>query len=356
MTDSIPNGADLAAALARKQAEFDVLLRASWEVNSTLDLDEIYDIALRRMDDLFDFHHVVILLLEDDGEVWLGKHQLLARPAAIKLIRPEITRGAGHARLVRRFQREAQVTANLCSPHTVQLYDFGVSESGDFFYVMEFLHGMDLKAMVERFGPLPPERLVALLQQVCLSLAEAHDHDLVHRDIKPANLFVTRLGPEFDYLKVLDFGMVKGEIAEDSSQLSMQGVVHGTPAFIAPELVLGEAAVDGRADLYSLGCAAYWLLTGALVFDANTPTGIMLQHVQTPPRPPSQIAEHQIPAALEALILRCLEKQPERRPASALGLLAELDAIRFDPPWTQERARQWWQRHVPEAATLTRAT
>ncbi len=282
------------------------------------------------------------------GEVWLGKHQLLARPAAIKLIRAEISGGPEHERLVQRFRREAQVTANLRSAHTVELYDFGISESGSFYYVMQYLVGMDLKAMVDRFGPLPPERVVMLLAQACLSLSEAHDNGLVHRDIKPANLFVTRLGPEYDYLKVLDFGMVKGEAGDEAGQLTAQGVVHGTPAFIAPELVL-DTDVDGRADLYSLGCAAHWLLTGAPVFAAKNATALLVAHVQTPPRPPSATAEQIIPPELDALVLRCLQKSPQARPASALELWEELQRIPVATPWTQERARRWWQQHAPES-------
>ncbi|HZM17400.1 MAG TPA: sigma 54-interacting transcriptional regulator [Candidatus Krumholzibacteria bacterium] len=282
------------------------------------------------------------------GEVWLGKHQLLARPAAIKLIRPDMSSAAGPDRLTERFRREAQVTANLRSSHTVELYDFGVSDSGTFYYVMELLHGMDLKAMVDRFGPLPPERVLMLLEQACVSLSEAHDRGLVHRDIKPANLFVTWLGPEFDYLKVLDFGMVKAEGGEDTMQLSAQGFVHGTPAFMAPEFVLGREA-DGRADLYSLGCAAFWLLTGFPLFETNSSTAMLVAHVQTPARRPSAVAEQPIPEAVDNLIMHCLEKDPQKRPASALDLLGEMERVRFEQPWTQERARQWWQLHAPEA-------
>jgi serine/threonine-protein kinase len=280
------------------------------------------------------------------GEVWVGKHVLLARPAAIKLIRPEITQGD---EATRRFEREAQVTATLRSPHTVELYDFGIGENGAFYYVMELLEGMDLRRLVDQFGPLPPERVVALLQQACLSLSEAHEQGLVHRDIKPGNLFITRLGPEYDYLKVLDFGMVKGPMG-DSGQISIQGMALGTPAFMAPELAL-ELQVDGRADLYSLGCTAYFLLTGKILFDAPTPTGLLLHHVQTPAKPPSAVAPQAIPPALDAAVLHCLEKSPETRPASALALWEELGRVVLAAPWTQARARDWWQRHGPERPT-----
>ena len=214
--------------------------------------------------------------------------------------------------------------------------------------LMELLGGMDLQQMVERFGPLHAERVIALLRQACLSLSEAHECELVHRDIKPANLCVTKLGPEYDFVKVLDFGMVTAAPAEDVTRLTAQGFAHGTPAFMAPELALGEVEVDGRADLYSLGCSAYWLLTGRPVFEARNPTSMLMQHVQSTPIPPSRVSELEISEALEGAVMRCLDKDPERRPASALALDEELGRIRVGAPWTQERARQWWQMHAPE--------
>ena len=204
------------------------------------------------------------------GEVWLARHQLLARPAAVKLVR-EATGGAGedgHA-LRQRFAREAQATAELQSPHTVQLFDFGMTDTGSFYYVMERLRGMDLQRMVERHGPLPPERAVFLLKQACRSLSEAHALGLVHRDIKPANLFVCRLGPEYDFLKVLDFGVVSRQGREPMAPITVAGMVLGTPAFLAPELVSGQGSFDGRADIYALGCVAFWLLTGRPPFEAE---------------------------------------------------------------------------------------
>ena len=281
------------------------------------------------------------------GEVWLGKHQLLARPAAIKLIRSELSAGPQHDRLVQRFRREAQVTANLRSSHTVELYDFGTNDNGSFYYVMEYLPGMDLKDMVDRFGPLPPERVVMLLAQACLSLSEAHEHGLVHRDIKPANLFITRLGPEYDYLKVLDFGLVQGEAGDESTHLTVQGFVHGTPAFMSPERSL-EQEVDGRSDLYSLGCVAFWLLTGRPVFESSNSSATLLAHAQTPPRPPSAVAKNRIPKELDAVVLHCLEKSPSKRPVSAFDLWEDLQGVPLKTPWTQHRARQWWLDNAPE--------
>ncbi len=282
------------------------------------------------------------------GEVWLAKHRLLARPAAVKLIRHDVVQpGSEHEELVRRFEREAQVTSDLRSPHTVQLYDFGVNDSGSFFYVMELLEGLDLDQIVSRFGPQPASRVIMLLRQACRSLTEAHERGLVHRDIKPANLFVTRLGAEYDYLKVLDFGIVKDPLGQAKTMLSSQGVLQGTPAFMAPELIRGESPLDGRSDLYALACTAYLTLTGRLVFEANTPGQMLLHHVQTPPQPLSQALPGAIPAQLEAIVMKCLEKDPARRVGSAQELEAQLARVPCET-WTQDKAREWWETHAPE--------
>ena len=282
------------------------------------------------------------------GEVWLARHRFLVRPAAVKLIRHDVAPGAAREQFVRRFEREAHVTAGLRSPHTVQLYDFGVTDSGSFYYVMEYLDGLDLHRVVTRFGPQPAERVVMLMRQACRSLAEAHERGLVHRDIKPANLFVTRLGTEYDYVKILDFGVVKEHAGHDAAMLSNPEIVQGTPAFMPPEIVLGEKRIDGRADLYSLACAAYWALTAHTLFEATTPAQMLLQHVQAPPLPPSQRSELVIPKQLEAILMTCLEKDPAKRPASALHLEAQLARAPCGVPWTNERAQQWWADHAPE--------
>ena len=282
------------------------------------------------------------------GEVWLAKHRFLVRPAAVKLIRPDVPPGPAREQLVRRFEREAQVTAALRSPHTVQLYDFGIDDTGSFYYVMELLSGLDLHHIGTRFGPQPAERVVMLLRQACRSLAEAHERGLVHRDIKPANLFVTRLGTEYDYIKVLDFGVVKDQSGRDATMLSNQSIVQGTPAFMPPEIVLGEGRIDGRADLYSLACTAYWALTAQTLFEATNPAHMLLQHVQAQPVPPSMRSELSIPEQLEAILMQCLEKDPAKRPSSALELDSQLARVRCDTPWTNERAQDWWTVHVPE--------
>ncbi len=285
------------------------------------------------------------------GEVWRAKHRLLARPAAIKLIRPALTamaRSGAADEVLRRFEREAQVTARLSSPHTVQLFDFGVASDGAFYYVMELLDGLDLETLVRRHGPVPAERAIHLLRHVCHSLAEAESYGLVHRDIKPANLFVCRYGGEHDFLKVLDFGIVKATndtIDTVASNLTRGNTIQGTPAYLAPEQALGDSAVDGRADIYATGCVAYWLLTGALVFTADTPLGLIVHHAHTPPTPPSARSELPIPPALDELVMACLAKTPADRPQSAKELSRRLAEIGGVAVWTEERAREWWDTH-----------
>jgi serine/threonine-protein kinase len=287
------------------------------------------------------------------GEIWLASHRLLVRPAAVKLIRHDVAPGAAREQLVRRFEREAHVTAGLRSPHTVQLYDFGVTDSGSFYYVMEYLEGLDLHRLVKRFGSQPAARVIAFLRQACRSLAEAHERGLVHRDIKPANMFVTRLGTEYDYVKILDFGVVKEQSTEDATMLTSAGVVQGTPAFMPPEIVLGEQRIDGRADLYSLACSAYWALTAQTLFDATTPAQMLLRHVQTVPVPPSTRAELPVPKQLDEILMRCLEKDPAKRPASALQLDSELARVPSDASWANDEAQKWWQAHAPDAVGIS---
>lgn len=276
------------------------------------------------------------------GEVWRATHRFLVRPAAIKLIRDDqLTQH--RAQVLQRFEREAQATSLLTSPHTVELYDFGRTQDGALYYAMELLDGMDLETLVTRFGPMPPERVVWVLEQACDSLADAHAHGLIHRDIKPANLFLCRIGLEHDFVKVLDFGLVKPNAGDDSdAKLSRSNVATGTPAYMAPEVALGTE-IDGRADLYGLGCVAFYLLTGTTVFEGRTAMEIVVQHVEGKPRSLSELSKRAVPRALEALIMACLAKKPEDRPRGAVELRRELLKLDLTEPWTQQRASEWWQ-------------
>lgn len=249
--------------------------------------------------------------------------------------------------LQRRFEREAQATALLRSPHTIEVYDFGVTEDGTFFYVMELLDGLDLEQLIEQFGPVPPERAVHFLRDLADSLAEAHDAGLVHRDVKPANVYACRQGRDLDFVKVLDFGMVKptNTLAEGAVKLTAEHSTAGTPAFMSPEQAIGDKELDGRADIYAVGCVGYWLLTGGYVFEGKTPIEMLMQHIKEEPSPPSRRSEVTIPVELDALILQCLSKEPSDRPQTGDELRAALGAIPLRESWTRERAREWWDAH-----------
>jgi serine/threonine-protein kinase len=286
------------------------------------------------------------------GEVWRARHRLLARPAAVKLIRPEVLRHSAPSEsrheTIRRFEREAQVTARLESPHTVSLYHFGTSDDGSLYYVMELLDGLDLETWVRTYGPLEPDRAVRMLLQVCHSLKEAHRAQLVHRDIKPANIFACRYGEDVDFVKVLDFGLVgpHPEAGGKKSTITGQIFVGGTPAYLPPEVAAGEN-MDHRGDIYSLGCVAYFLLTGRCVFEHDNPVDMVRAHHTEKPVPPSEVSELDIPECLERVVMGCLEKNPDDRPEDA-GVLAQLlRACELVTDRTYESAERWWERHRP---------
>jgi serine/threonine protein kinase len=301
------------------------------------------------------------------GDVWRAEHRLLARQAAIKVVRADALRNPRHATHLReRFRREAQSLATMRSRHTIELYDYGVTDDGTFFYVMELLDGLDLEKLVREHGPLPAARVISLLTQACQSLAEAHDAGLLHRDIKPANLFACRAADEVDVLKVLDFGIVHG-IAEPrdpaaavtegaatpSGRLTQVGVVVGTPGFIAPEQVFGKAG-DGRSDLYALACVAWWLLVGNEVYPRTPEAQDSLRaHVQEPLPSLRSRMRGWLPDELDRLIASCLAKRPEDRPASAHAMIAALRAIAIpaEHAWTQARALAWWRACRPASVT-----
>jgi serine/threonine-protein kinase len=285
------------------------------------------------------------------GEVWVARHRLLARHAAIKLVRRDRL-GDAHAQAVTlaRFEREAQATAALTSPHTIRVFDYGIAADGTFYYVMELLDGCDLESLVATFGPLPPARVVHLLRQICRSLAEAHANGLIHRDVKPANVFLCRMGLDHDVVKVLDFGLVRHEDPSTAPTRATSALTYGTPAYMAPEAILGDTEVDRRADVYAIGCVAYYMLTGHRVFAGSTPMKLLMQHVNDRPVAPSLRVAQPIPAALEALVLSCLHKDPQARPADAGVLLQQIRGCSVDGEWDEAAARGWWERHRPPTA------
>jgi len=285
------------------------------------------------------------------GEVYKAKHRMLARPAAIKLIRAEMLGAADEetARLaITRFRREAEAAANLRSQHTVELYDFGVTAEDTLYLVMEFLDGMDLETLVREKGPLSPGRVSYILRQVCDSLEEAHSYGLVHRDIKPANIHLGRVGRKHDFVKVLDFGLVKAvaDVDGTDTMATVPGqMALGTPAYMSPEMALGET-IDGRTDIYALGCVAYYLLTGELVFGGDKAVNLIAKHLQSEPVPPSQRTTQPIPAALERIVMKCLAKDPNNRPQSAAELSEALSWVPTDA-WGEQQAAEWWNEHRP---------
>jgi serine/threonine-protein kinase len=311
--------------------------------------------AIKRARELGSYRLIERLGRGGMGEVWRASHRMLARPAAIKFIRGDVGRGASHdgsRQALKRFELEAQATASLTSPHTVALYDYGSADDGRFFYVMELLDGLDLEAMVRHHGPLPPERVVHLVAQACESLEEAHVKGLVHRDIKPANIYACKSGCRYDFVKVLDFGLVARDraLAGDGARLTQADQATGTPAYMPPEIAAGKA-IDGRADLYSLCCVAYWLLTGCQVFEGETVYDIVHQHLSATPVPPSRRLGAELPAALDAVIMRGLEKDPANRPAHARELARLLRTVPLAGAWDDDRARVWWEARATTPAT-----
>jgi serine/threonine-protein kinase len=251
--------------------------------------------------------------------------------------------------MLRRFEREAQATAALSSPHTIRIFDFGVTADRTFYYVMELLDGRDLESLVRDFGPLPADRTLFILQQIAHSLAEAHVQGLIHRDVTPSNVYVCRMGLEYDFVKVLDFGLVTFD-DQRSIEHTLMTATHtttGTPGFMAPEIIL-EGEVDQRADVYAFGCVAYYLLTGQLVFEAETAMKMFVEHLQTTPIPPSQRTELPIPSEVDDLVLACLEKDPDLRPQNAVELLRLLRNCHTAATWDNDAAKAWWDMHLVE--------
>jgi serine/threonine protein kinase len=337
--------------------------------------------AVARAQELGSYRLVEMLGKGGMGEVWRAEHRLLVRQAAIKLVSLKTGSGVDVLEAQERFRREAQSLATLRSRNTIELFDYGVTADGTCFYVMELLDGMDLETLVNKHGAQPVARVIDFLIQACNSLAEAHDADLVHRDIKPANLYVCRVADEVDVIKVLDFGLVRaalhgsnqqgqsamssgtrpaaGEVSVDKAtnepsatndpRITQVGQAMGTPAYMAPEQALGYE-LDGRSDLYALGCIGFFLLSGRLVFERDGSLPMMMAHITEPPPNIASLTPNYVPAELAALLDQCLAKKPELRPNHARALSAALKAIVIPAAeqWTEARAQTWWASRCPK--------
>ena len=273
------------------------------------------------------------------GEVYLAEHQLMKRPCAIKLIRQE---KASDPRALARFEREVQAASKLTHWNSVYVFDYGHAEDGTFYFVMEYLPGMSLREMVEQHGPLPPARAIHFLRQTCAALQEAHEMGLIHRDLKPGNILAAQLGGTYDVAKLVDFGLVKSMETNDSVELTMVGMIAGSPLYMAPETATSDSEPDERSDIYSLGAVAYFLLTGRVPFPGEQPLKVLMAHVSQPLQKPSELRPD-IPEDLERIVIQCLEKKPDDRPQSAHELARALAACEVADDWGWEEARNWWQ-------------
>ncbi len=273
------------------------------------------------------------------GVVYRAHHQMLRRPTAVKFL--DVDKATEQS--IARFEREVQATSQLTHPNTIAIYDYGRSDEGIFFYAMEYLEGVDLGDLVKDHGPLPESRVIHLLQQIAGSLAEAHDTGLVHRDVKPANVMLTIRGGIADFVKVLDFGLVKVVDEEKEAKLTAAGTVTGTPLYMSPESIRDRDHVDGRSDLYAVGAVGYYLLTGTPPFHEGNAFSILKQHVDAEPQSPSVRAGRTIDADLETLLLKCLAKSPSQRPSSARDLVDALDRCRASGGWSRQDATNWWR-------------
>jgi serine/threonine protein kinase len=282
------------------------------------------------------------------GVVYKAHHAMLRRPTAVKMLEPDkVNEGT-----IERFEREVQITSQLNNPNTVAIYDYGRTPEGVFYYAMEFLDGIDLQALVERYGPQPAPRVIHILDQICGSLYEAHSLGLVHRDIKPANIMLNRRGGQPDVVKVLDFGLVKAQDDQRQASLTQQTSLTGTPLYMSPEAIQMPNSVDSRSDLYAVGAVGYYLLTGQSVFDAENVIDLCQKHVSTPPVPPSERSRTPIPAALESALLACLEKSRAKRPQTARDLAQLIARCAEASQWSIEDADAWWGRHERGQASV----
>jgi serine/threonine-protein kinase len=280
------------------------------------------------------------------SRVYLAQHALLKRPTAVKMLKPSIATDE----MIARFEREVQLASQLSHPNTIEIYDYGRTRDGVFFYAMEYLDGITLEELVNRGGPVPATRVIAILRQLCGSLREAHNRGLIHRDIKPQNVMLCERGGEYDVVKVLDFGLVKDLDRPDPRDITQFMKVLGTPVYMAPERIRNPADADVRADIYSVGALAYYLLTGRKVFEAQTDLDLTNQVLNAPPPRPSENTTQEIPEELDILVVRCLAKSPAERPQRMEDLLVVIYVLSAWYPWSQTKATDWWEAHRAQPA------
>jgi eukaryotic-like serine/threonine-protein kinase len=279
------------------------------------------------------------------GVVYKGHHAMLRRPTAIKMLNLDKVNEASIAR----FEREVQITCQLNNPSTIAIYDYGRTPEGVFYYAMEYLDGIDLQMLVERYGPQPEGRVIRILKAICGSLYEAHSLGLVHRDMKPANVMLNRRGGQPDVVKVLDFGLVRA--LDENRSAEQSGGMTGTPLYMSPEAIQTPDLVDARSDLYAVGAIGYFLIAGRPVFEARSLVELCQQHVETLPASPTQRLGRPVSAELESALLACLEKARAKRPQTARDLSELLDRAPTAHSWTLDDADAWWIRHERSQAT-----
>lgn len=286
------------------------------------------------------------------GEVYLAEHQMMKRPCAIKLIKPD---KAGDSRVLARFEREVRSTAKLSHWNSIDIFDYGNTADGTFYYVMEYLPGHNIGELVENGGPLPPARMVYLMKQVCAALAEAHGMGLVHRDIKPANIFCAYRGGEFDVAKLLDFGLAKPTVKTGEVHLTQEGAITGSPLFMSPEQATGERDADGRSDIYSLGAVMFYMLAGRPPFMYEAAMKVIVAHVSEEPPLVREFAPD-APLELEEIVIRCLEKDPDDRFQDVAALREALATVPLMDDWTHLMAAEWWKcKACPERKAMAAA-
>jgi hypothetical protein len=276
------------------------------------------------------------------GQVYRARHSLIRRPTAVKVMQASGEEGLA---AIQRFEREVQLSATLTHPNTITIYDFGHTPDNRFYYAMEYLEGLDIQKLVDRFGPMGSARAVFILTQACGALAEAHERGIVHRDIKPSNIYLTHRGGLYDFVKVLDFGLAKQISDPQAVSLTKTGIAVGTPRYISPEAIKGAENIDARSDIYCLGAVAYFMITGRPLFDSTSSAELLIDHLKTTPIRPSQVSELPISPQLEDVVMKCVEKSPDDRIQTAGALERALSEIPFEQPWTQAKAHEWWELH-----------